>query len=377
MTESQSGDKRAPAISRRGFLAGVGAAVAVARPRRAHAAEAYSLYGPITALAIAPDGRRLAFAQGWRIAVVDLKSGAVDFLPPVHEGRVDALSFSLRGGVLASGGADGAAVAWRDGKVVGRSRFDGRVSSVAVLSADSSVVAGLWDGRVVFPTASGGKAIQGHRFGTVRIDLSPDEESVVSGGDDQTVSLWSSRTGDRLRSFRAPGLGVKAHRGRAGAIFVSQDRLLTGGIPARSDPALALWDVGTARVLRTYVAPAQRALLQGAGAECLSVSSDGRIAAYLPLIGVARLALFDVTSWTRIVESVSDGALFLNAALAPNGLFCAVGTDAGTVLFYDVERRRAVASMVREEDALKTRSFAGGAAETTLPAALSPFMGAR
>jgi WD40 repeat protein len=341
---------RQSSVSRRLFLSAAGAAALTVPTLPSWGRVLYSPLGAITALAISPDSARLAFAQGWRIAILNLRTGKVFPLPSPHQGVVNSLYFSAHGELLGSGGADGTVAVWHDGKIISRWNVGGHVTSVAV-SPDGSTVAGFWDGRLAFPTTVPARTVQGHLFGKVRLHLAPDKDIVVSSGDDQTVSLWSLRTAEKAGSLRAPGLGIKAHRGRASAIFLSADWVLTGGVPARQVPALALWDVPSRAMLQTYTLPPRRHLLQGEGTEYLSGSTDGRTVVYLPLVHANIFSIFDVESWAQKAEVSLNDTVFVHAMVAPNGRFCAVATSSGTVYFFDLAAGRPVVAFAQDYDA--------------------------
>jgi len=341
---------RQSGVSRRLFLGAAGAAALIVPTFPSWGRVLYSPLGAITALAISPDGTRLAFAQGWRIAILNLRTGEVSPLPSPHQGVVNSLYFSAHGELLGSGGADGTVAVWHGGKIISRWNVGGHVISVAV-SPDGSTVAGFWDGRLAFPTTVPARTIQGHLFGKVRLHLAPDRDMVVSSGDDQTVSLWSLRTADKTGSLKAPGLGIKAHRGRASAIFLSADRVLTGGVPARQVPALALWDANSLTMLKTYTPPLRRHLLQGEGAEYLSASADGQTAVYLPLAQANIFGVFDVQSWTPKAEFSLKNESIVSALIAPNGRFCVLAAPSGALHFFELPNGRPIVAVAQDYDA--------------------------
>jgi WD40 repeat protein len=364
-------------MSRRLFLSAAGAALLAAPTTSLWGRTLYSSLGPITALAFSPDGRRLAFAQGWRITTLDLRTGVPSALPSPHQGVVNSLYFSANTELLGSGGADGTVLLWRGGKIVGRWDVGGHITSVAV-SSGGSVVAGFWDGRLVFPTTASARTVQGHLFGKVRLHFAPGERVVVSSGDDQTVNLWSLGTAQKVGSLRAPGLGIKAHRGRTSAIFISADQVLTGGVPARQVPALALWDANSLTMLKTYTPPLRRHLLQGEGAEYLSASADGQTVGYLPLAQANLFGVFDVQSWIPKAEvSLNEGSI-VNALISPNGQFCVLAASSGAVHFFDVVGGQPIVAVVQDYDAFfvyvlgnSDRIVATKDIQTTLAEALS------
>jgi WD40 repeat protein len=79
--------------------------------------------------------------------------------------------------------------------------------------------------------------------------FSPDGESLVSGSRDGTLGLWDLRSGERLRTFRLPGLPVRD------AVFSEDGRAVTAEgdlYPCYKFPQFRIvrWEAGSGRVLK-------------------------------------------------------------------------------------------------------------------------------
>jgi WD40 repeat protein len=106
------------------------------------------------ALAVSPDGKRLAAGQGLSVALIHLGTGQVIGRCEGHTGVVGAAAFSPDGKLLATGAGDR--------------------------------TVRLWD-------AATGKEIgplTGHRAAVLRVVFSPDGRTLASAGEDHTALLW-------------------------------------------------------------------------------------------------------------------------------------------------------------------------------------------
>ncbi len=121
-------------------------------PGAAWRAEAAALFpglgGPITALAISPDGGlSLAGLADGTIVLWEIAAREVRLRLPGHAGRVNALAFDRDGSTALSGGADGQVILWdlATGQLVRRSGGHGVMMDLAVSPDGDSILAGSSD----------------------------------------------------------------------------------------------------------------------------------------------------------------------------------------------------------------------------------------
>lgn len=200
----------------------------------------------VTALALAPGGRRLVYAAGdQRLAVVETKTGVVT-------GYVALMSPPASVGLTANGRVLG--VVTRDGacRMFGLAA-DGKVEPVwtrrvarasriaAAFSPDGRVFAAASAGRVTLVEAVAGRPMPSleRRFGEgdVRaIAFSADGRRIAAGtnGPDAVVRVWDLATGTELGTFRG-------HPGDVNAVaFSPGGRVLAS---AGADTSVVLWRV--------------------------------------------------------------------------------------------------------------------------------------
>jgi WD40 repeat protein len=162
-----------------------------------------------------PDGKVLAVSDQWTITLWDVASGK-QLSPSLdgHEQVVESVRF-LAGGKTVAATSRGAVSFWqvRTSKRIGR--FARRHSDHPAISPDGKVLAvasgsqtiGLWD------TASGKKirALEAPGQGSLwPLVFSPDGKTLAAAAGDRTIRFWDPITGKPLRRFadQAPGNGL-------------------------------------------------------------------------------------------------------------------------------------------------------------------------
>jgi WD40 repeat protein len=138
-----------------------------------------------------------SFAQGPKLVVQTGHTG----------GQVNAVVFSPKGDLLASGGADGTIKIWNVAygeqlrTLVGHTQ---NVSSVA-FSADGRVIAsGSYDYSAKLWDAATGRelhTLNGHTLAVESIALSPTGNILATGSLDNQIKLWDVASGKELRTL--------------------------------------------------------------------------------------------------------------------------------------------------------------------------------
>jgi WD40 repeat protein len=182
--------------------------------------------GPLT---FSPDGSRVAVGRSYT-RLYDVTSGKELLSKPAHEGAVDSLAFTLDGGTLISGGADGMIAVWDAATGKGRyfdeaNRWRGAVTGVALVPGSTRFVSCGLDGLIRLHDWRTGeeirrfeeKPIQGGRARGVydhyqfkEVRVSGDGRTVIgnayTGKDDEgPFHSWDLATGKLLRNFPRQG----------------------------------------------------------------------------------------------------------------------------------------------------------------------------
>jgi WD40 repeat protein/uncharacterized caspase-like protein len=229
-----------------------------------------------------------------------------------HGAGVKSVSFSADGKRLASGGLDGRVIIWTVAS--GREEFslsahrlsvqavafspDGQ--TLASASADSSVR--LWDlkGRREI------KKLTGHTGWVTSIAFSPDGHLLASGSDDQTVRLWDVRKGSEI--LAQP---LTSHTKRITSLaFSPRGGLLVSG---SADQTVRVWRVSSGNRLQTINLPSAvlQAVFQADDHTLFIACTDGTIGQYDSGSGklLSRSAITDGVGQSEVAAFSSDRSL--------------------------------------------------------------------
>jgi len=337
--------------------------------------------GPITAVALSADGKRLAVGSAEGAVGVgepDTKTPPRMFLG--HRGMVYSLAFSGDGAGLVSGAADGRVIAWDvpGGKEVGRFRGHALPVTRVVASADGrTIVSGGMDGSVkVWETVHSANPIplRGHATAVAGLAFTADGRELVSVDRDLAIRTWRAADGVLLREAKggtghgmtmaiAPGGGTVAWGGATTAelvvrqlatgketrvtwkdrapytVALSPDgaRLATGTLTGKSE--MAVWNTADGSLAATF--GGLDMMPQG-----VAFSPDGT---FVATGQKGAVVVWDWKANTSRRVPLAEGALVTAVRFSPDGKRLAAATTsplapAGSgVLVWDLEANRLVA----------------------------------
>jgi RNA polymerase sigma factor (sigma-70 family) len=335
-------------------------------------------------VALAPDGKTVAFATFNGFKLMDATSGRV--VRTLDAGEVTSAAFSPDGKTLATFRNDGVTLwATATGAVQARHEGSGVVKARApaaalAWSADGTRLAWAHDWTVKIRDMRSGKVDSStieNSWTIVAIALSADGKSLAASGRDGTVKLWDVASGKVVHTFRGH---VKAPHCLA---FSPDGKLLATG---SGDPVsgqgieldgLRLWDTSTGKELaklgqyaegvsgvcfspdgkrlycgsdmsvRVWDVKARKEILFGAGhtgwVGALAYSPDGRTLATAGSDTTVRL--WDAR--TRTVRRTLEGRRTPIDSLAfrPDGAMLAAGTRNSTVVVWELPSGKEVAQL--------------------------------
>lgn len=232
----------------------------------------------VSCLALAPDGKSLATADGNALRLWDATTGRPQSLRKRGGTPVTALAFTADGGTLVSSESDGTLRLWRvaTGEELHAIKRPGNSSSAAALalSPDGKTLAAAGGSNDIElrETATGKLLPPGaeepERVATVA--CSANGKWIATGSRAGSVCLWEAATGREQGRLGKSGMGDVA-------VALSADGKVLAACGA--DGAVRLWDVVTRKELHTLPAPAKgkpRLLRFSPDGKFLAVSFSGR-----------------------------------------------------------------------------------------------------
>jgi hypothetical protein len=206
-------------------------------------------HGPVYAVAISPDGRKLVSGGGETALVLwDARAGKELRRLEGHGGRVWAVAFSPDGRRVASGSFDHSIRLWDlvSGRAVRQLSGHGDyVRSVAFSSDGKQLLSGGDDRLAKLWDLDSGQALQtfkGHDHFVWSTALSRDGKRALTGSLDRTARLWDTANGKELKRLEGHGDTVLAV-----AFSPSGRRAATGS----TDRTIRIWDLAAGKSLRT------------------------------------------------------------------------------------------------------------------------------
>jgi WD40 repeat protein len=220
-----------------------------------------SSYSPIKSVIIGLDGKFSVIGNEQAIILIELLTGKEIY---TIKTPVRCLAISPDGQLLV-GGSDTAVKVWEmtTGKPIRTiQKHSGYVTSVAISPDMRTLVSGGTDNTIIVYSTSM-STLTGHGGAVNSLVISSDGQTLVSGSDDQTIMLWDFNTGNKICTFSGHKKAVKSL-----AISPDGQTLASGS----SDKTIKLWNLNTQEEICT---------LDGHlyGVNAVAFSKDGRILA--------------------------------------------------------------------------------------------------
>jgi WD40 repeat protein len=306
------------------------------------------------AVAFSSDSALLAWsAEGHKIRLTDVATGATRAVLAGHGGSVDYLAFSPDGKWLASASKDFEARLW-DVKVAAHvGTFTGHtatVTSVAFSPDSQRLVTTCVDGTLKLWNVTTQKEIttyKGHDMWINNAVFMPDGHTIVSGGDDGNVKFWEASAEHHIMPVEyhantltltapqdsSPDAASKGNFLRQGEDEVSfcADGSRLAVVDDR--PVIQVWDGEIRKSLLNLSLPDEAALTT-------ALCPDGRQAVSAGVDRKLRLWKCDAPAASTVVGELDHPATHL--AISPDGRRLAVGMTTGHVVLWDTLSWKAV-----------------------------------
>ncbi len=223
----------------------------------------YSSDYPIKSVLIGLDGKILVIGNQKAIILIELLTGQDIY---TLKTPVRCLAISPDGQRLVGGSAS-AVYVWEREITTGKpirtiQKHSGYVTSVAISPDMRTLVSGGTDSTIkVYSTSM--STLTGHRDAVNSLVISSDGQTLVSGADDQTIMVWDLNTGNKICTFSGHKKAVKSL-----AISPDGQTLASGS----SDETIKLWNLNTEEEICTLDGHLD-------GVNAVAFSRDGRILA--------------------------------------------------------------------------------------------------
>jgi WD40 repeat protein len=334
--------------------AALAAAEAPGAPRKVELAAMPATYHPVLALALSPDGKRLAVGCGNRLLLYQVERTKLTLAAQAspHPDPVQSIAWSPDGTEIASG-AFRRVVLWKAEKLEREREI------TAGLSDRITALRFLPDGRLIFADGlvaqsgimriadakTGAIAVSWNAHGDTIFDfaVSPDGKMLATAGGDKLVKLWDLATQKELAK-------LEGHTAQVLAIAFNQDgqQLLTGG----ADQQLKVWDVKSREriiALGTHTSHVTAVAWSRGGPTVFAATGAGTMTRYTDLkdhTGEQR----SESAKERKLEGCDDNIYCLAATAEADRAFA--GTEDGRVLVWNKDGK--IATTVQANEPPKT-----------------------
>ncbi len=262
-----------------------------------------------------------------------------------HTVRIWSVAFVPGGQTLASGSEDNTIRLWDAGagkELQTLKGHSGWVQGVAFARDGKTLASASWDNTARLRDVATGKTIhvlRGHPNGVYSVSFTPDGKTLATGSVD--IRLWDVAMGQALKSRPEQTAGVDWS-----IAFSPDGKTLAWG---DSNQMMHVWDVGTAKVIRTWKCDERRVL-------SLAFAPDGKTLA----VGGSCLRLWDPATGQEILPSGGHHGGVNAVAIVPDGKSLASGGDDQAVRRWRLDTGKEIRSWTAERSWIESVAFFAG-----------------
>ncbi len=201
----------------------------------------------VLSIAISPDSKTLISSGYHTIKLWNLDKGNKISSLEGYSQKINVLSISPNGKILASGNDDGTIKIWNLTTKTEIRTLKGHSDSVhaLVISPDNqTLVSGSDDSTIKVWNLASGKQIHtlSHSFWVRALAISPDNSMIASGSFDKTIKLWDLQKGKTIRTFTGNTQTINS------VAFSPDGKILASG---SRDRTIKLWNLVTGKEIIT------------------------------------------------------------------------------------------------------------------------------
>jgi len=293
--------------------------------------------GPVSAVAVTPDGRKAVSASyDQTLKVWDLERGEEVRTLKGHSGWVIAVAVTPDGRKAVSSSDDQTLKVWdleRGEEVRTLKGHSGWVIAVAVtpdgrkaVSASGDRTLKVWDlerGEEV-------RTLKGHSGWVYAVAVTPDGRKAVSSSGDQTLKVWDLERGEEVRT-------LKGHSGLVYAVAVTPDG--RKAVSASGDRTLKVWDLERGEEVRTLKG-------HSGWVYAVAVTPDGRKA--VSASNDQTLKVWDLERGEEVRTLKGHSGSVYAVAVTPDGRKAVSASDDQTLKVWDMETGKIVATFTAD-----------------------------
>ena len=296
---------------------------------RANGEESLTLRGhenTIDALAVSPDGRRIAAAfTDKTIKIFDPETGEEIGKLQGHTGSFLTLAFSPNGKQLASGSDDGTITLWEAQTGAKQTTLRGHqswINDLAFSPDGNRIVSGSHDRTIKLWDAQTGAelmTLQGHKGWVWSVAFSPDGKHIVSCSRDKTIKIWDATTGKERLTLKGDDQWVFR------VVFSPDGKTIASG---GRDKMIGIWDAETGEELKTFRGHDWEVVYVAFtpdGKQLISAGSDGTV------------KLWDITIDRESAKFHGHSAAAWSIAFSPDGRQIVSCSEDSTIKLWDVQ----------------------------------------